>query len=182
MAQPFVFAASADVGMTEKQEPPDKGDGATKHCDETKKISFRDMVMGKKEVVQTRPKVDLIKEKLAKIEYEDGNPLKLMVHIAASVLEGLSAPWKDALVISLLGKSIGYKTLKERLLRLWRLMADFEIMDIGNRFFKVKFDNENDRQKVMEEGPWMIFDHYLTVQCWTLEFLSPTVKIERTMI
>lgn len=61
-------------------------------------------------------------------------------------------------------------------------MADFDIMDIGNRFFMVKFDNAVDRWKVMDGGPWMIFDHYLTVQCCSPAFISPTAKIERTMV
>lgn len=41
-----------------------------------------------------------------KIEYEDGNPQKAMVHIADSVFDGLYAPWQDGLVASLLGKSM----------------------------------------------------------------------------
>lgn len=47
------------------------------------------------------PKVDLMKQKLAMIEYEDDNPLKPKVHIAESVFEGLCASWKDALVLKL---------------------------------------------------------------------------------
>lgn len=55
-------------------------------------------------------------------------------------------------------------------------------MDMGNDFFMVKFDNECDRTKVMDEVPWMIFDHYLMVQTWTPEFISPTAKIDKTMV
>lgn len=55
-------------------------------------------------------------------------------------------------------------------------------MDIGHGFFMAKFDMEGDRLKVMEEGPWMVFDHYLTVQTWTPEFMSPTAKIDKTMV
>lgn len=35
-------------------------------------------------------------------------------------------------------------------------------MDVGHGFFMAKFDQENDRQKVMDDGdPWMIFDQIL---------------------
>lgn len=88
---------------------------------------------------------------------------KPMVHIADSIFEGLCAPWEVALVVKLLGKSIVYNVMKSRLTRLWRLTLGFDILDIGNNFYMVKFDTEMDRTKVMEEGPWMIFDHYLTV-------------------
>lgn len=84
--------------------------------------------------------------------------------------------------MKLLGKSIGFHTMRDRLHRIWKLLAGFELMDIGHGYFMVKFDLEGDRTKVMEEGPWMIFDHYLTVQRWTPEFASPTAKIDETMV
>jgi hypothetical protein len=46
----------------------------------------------------------------------------------------------------------------------------------------VKFDQPNDREKVMEGGPWIIFDHYLAVQPWSPEFVSPTEKVSRTLV
>lgn len=171
MAQGYVFSAgSAGVGDSGK-EPPDGGGG------KQPKVSFRDMVMGNKELVTiARPKKDLIKEKLAWIDFEDKNPLKPKVHLDPTVLEGLCAPWRDALVVKLLGKSIGFHTMRDRLTRIWKLTAGFELMDIGNDFYMVKFDIEGDRAKVVDGGPWMIFDHYLTVQTWTLDFISPVAK------
>lgn len=137
------------------------------------------MVTGRKEGPAVRQKRDLLKEDLATIAYVDGKP---MVTIKDAAFEGLCEPWRDALVIKLLGKSIGYHTMKDRLSRIWKLQAGFEIMDIGHGFYMAKFDMEGDRMKVMEEGPWMIFDHYLTVQTWTPEFMSPSAKIDKTMV
>lgn len=115
-------------------EPPDGG-GLNQSVNKKNKVSFRDIVLGKKDIPVSRPRVDLLKENLARIEYEDGNPLKPKVHIADYVFEGLYTSWQDALVISLLGKSIGYNTLRDILMRLWKLMVGFEILDIGNNFF-----------------------------------------------
>lgn len=162
-------------------KPPDGGGGnfiPTKQP----KASFGDMVIGQKEAPTPRKKVDLLKEKLAKIEYENGNPLKPTVHIAPSVLEGLNFPWQDALIVSLLGKRIGFRTLKDGLHKVWKLVAGFEMMDIGNGYYMVKFDEQADLSKVMDGGPWMIFDHYLTMQCWSPVFVSPMAKIEKTMV
>ena len=55
-------------------------------------------------------------------------------------------------------------------------------MDVGNSFYMMKCVLEVDRKKVMEGGPWMIFDHYLAVQTWSLDFPSPTSQIEKTMV
>lgn len=162
-------------------KPPDKG-GGDPNVNLQPRVSFKDMVMGKKEVPAARPKVDLFKEKLAKIEYEDGNPLRPMVHIAPAVLEGLCAPRQDTLVVNLLGKNIDFHTLRERLTKIWKLVAGFELMDIGHGFFMVKFVNEADRALVIDGGPWMIFDHYLTVQTWSPHFICPAAKIHRAMV
>jgi len=44
-----------------------------------------------------------------------------------------------------------------RLKGVWKLNGGFELMDIGNGFFMVKFDLADDRAKVINRGPWMIF-------------------------
>lgn len=49
-------------------------------------------------------------------------------------------------------------------------------------FYTMKFDMAEDRDKVIGESLWMIFDHYLTVAKWSLEFVSSTAKIEKTMV
>ncbi|XP_057452752.1 uncharacterized protein LOC130744598 [Lotus japonicus] len=63
-----------------------------------------------------------------------------------------------------------------------KLSADFELLDVDNGFFLVKFDLEQDKKKVMEGGPWMIFDHYLAVTQWTREFIAPTTKVTTTLV
>lgn len=53
-------------------------------------------------------------------------------------------------------------------------------MDVDNGYFVVKFDIEVDRQKVIGGGPWMIFDHYLTIANWSPNFVSTTAKVAKT--
>ncbi|XP_006601654.1 uncharacterized protein LOC114391698 [Glycine soja] len=172
----FVFCANIIGNGGSGKEPPDGGgSGQTR-------VSFKEMAMANREALPQRPKVDLIKEKLAKIVFEDDNPLKPIVHIDDSIFNGLCAPWQDALVVKLLGKNIGFQAMKDHLTRIWKLVAGFDILDIGNHFYMVKFDTTEDRQKVIEGGPWMIFDHYLTIQTWTPDFISPTAKIDKTMV
>jgi hypothetical protein len=69
-----------------------------------------------------------------------------------------------------------------RLKKVWHFAKGFELMDVGHGFFMVKFDQEMDRMKVMNGGPWMIFDHYLTVRTWSPSFVSTTTKIDRTLV
>ncbi|KAJ6932690.1 hypothetical protein NC651_008198 [Populus alba x Populus x berolinensis] len=55
-------------------------------------------------------------------------------------------------------------------------------MNVGSGFFMVKFDLADDRVNVINGGPWMIFDHYLAVRNWSLEFVSSTTKINKAML
>ncbi|KAI4313370.1 hypothetical protein L6164_026357 [Bauhinia variegata] len=33
------------------------------------------------------------------------------------------------------------------------------------------------RQCALEDGPWMIYDHYLSVSCWNLEFIPSNIML-----
>src|ERR1044072_6084817 len=98
-----------------------------------------------------------------KVAYVNGNRQLPKLFVDRSVIDGLCSPWKDALVVSLLGKRLGFRTMKTKLSNVWRLVGDFDLLDLDNGFFLVKFDLEADKKKVMDGGPWMIFDHYLAV-------------------
>ncbi|CAL0319456.1 unnamed protein product [Lupinus luteus] len=56
------------------------------------------------------------------------------------------------------------------------------MVDVDHGFYYVKFDLQADRETVIGGGPWMIFDHYVAVACWTPEFVAPTAKVDRTMV
>ncbi|KAI9110182.1 hypothetical protein K1719_018624 [Acacia pycnantha] len=74
--------------------------------------------------------------------------------------------WNKALIVKLLGKEIGYKLLLSILQSLWAKKGVITLINIGNGFFVVKFTNKEDYSKALTGGPWMIFDHYLTVRPW----------------
>ena len=69
---------------------------------------------------------------------EDGNPLKPMVHVNDSVIQGIWTPGKDALVKHL-GKNIGFSYLARQ---------SFD-------YLMVKFDNEVDSQS---DEWWVVYD------------------------
>ena len=56
-------------------------------------------------------------------------------------------------MVKLLGKDIGFLAMRERLKKLWKPRAGFDILDLGFGFFLIKFDDEEDRSMVMEGGP-----------------------------
>lgn len=67
----------------------------------------------------------------------------------------------------------------------WRygsLRGGFEVKDIHQGYFMVKFDMDEYGAKAMAGAPWMIFDHYLSVKPWTLDFVAANSKINTTML
>jgi hypothetical protein len=46
----------------------------------------------------------------------------------------------------------------------------------------IKFDAEEDKAKVINGGPWKIYDHYLAVRQWEPTFNAATATIDKTMV
>ncbi|PNX77058.1 hypothetical protein L195_g033019, partial [Trifolium pratense] len=181
------FTFTATIPSPTKQqlppEPPDKGGKGVQHKlkEGSSTVSFRDKVLGS-QTVMIREKVDLLATNQAQVELIHGNRLMPMLHVERTVIEELSIPWKDALVVKLLGKNLGYGTMKQKLESVWRLAGAFELMHVGNAFYMVKFDSAEDKNKVISGGPWMIYDHYLAVRHWSPTFNANTAKIDKTMV
>ncbi|KAL4290564.1 hypothetical protein GQ457_14G013460 [Hibiscus cannabinus] len=75
-----------------------------------------------------------------------------------------------SLIVRLLGRSIGYRALKNRVLALWRPMGEVSIVDLENDYHLIRFAVDADYDKVLTGGPWMVYDCYLTVQPWSRSF------------
>ena len=73
-------------------------------------------------------------------------------------------------VVKLLGRSIGYRALCNRLGLLWNSTSDFSIIDLENNYFLVRFKSKEDVDFALSQGPWTIMEHYLIVRPWTQHF------------
>ncbi|KAJ9141371.1 hypothetical protein P3X46_031913 [Hevea brasiliensis] len=78
----------------------------------------------------------------------------------------------QAVIVKLLGRMIGYKALENRLKDLWKPVGEFQIMELENDYFLIKFRVKEDYIKALSEGSWVIYGHYLTVQPWEDSFLT----------
>lgn len=90
--------------------------------------------------------------------------------------------WKDSLIVKLLGKSIGYKALNDRGKALQRLSNKVSMIDIWEWFFLISFANIEDYNYVFTGGPWIIMNHYLTVNRWEPNFKPSEAKEISTAI
>ncbi|KAJ8768519.1 hypothetical protein K2173_022615 [Erythroxylum novogranatense] len=89
--------------------------------------------------------------------------------------------WQQALIVKVLGRSIGYKALYTRIHQLWKPKGPLDILDLSSEYFLIQFTTANDRTNVLANGPWMIQGHYLTVRPWTPEFHPSTGSIHKLL-
>lgn len=91
-------------------------------------------------------------------------------------------PWRRALVIKVLGKSISYRILQDRLPRLWQLELGCELVDIDKGYVVARFYSQADYFKVLNGGPWMVMGNYLTITKWRPNFSLIDNVIARTLV
>ncbi|CAI8600901.1 unnamed protein product [Vicia faba] len=56
------------------------------------------------------------------------------------------------------------------------------IIDLNNDYYLVAFSHEDDKKATMTNGPWFIYDHYLTVQEWRPNFQPESDTIEEVVV
>lgn len=54
--------------------------------------------------------------------------------------------------------------------QLWNAKGSISLADLGNEYYLARFINEEDYDRALLGGPWLIVDHYLTVQQWRPNF------------
>jgi hypothetical protein len=84
--------------------------------------------------------------------------------------------------MKLMGRRIGYKALETRLKQIWVRKGVISIIDLGYEYFLVDFTNEEDYTKALEDGPWLIYDHYLITREWTPNFHPNNATIEKAAV
>lgn len=77
---------------------------------------------------------------------------------------------------------MSYKVLEQRTKDLWKLEWGCELIDLEKGFYVARFYSEADYNRVLEEGPWIIMGHYLTVMKWKPNFRPSLVKITSNLV
>ncbi|KAI7988230.1 Uncharacterized protein LOK49_LG13G01141 [Camellia lanceoleosa] len=98
------------------------------------------------------------------------------ISLPKKLLAKIQKPWKNCLIIKLLGKKVGYKLLMSKIRKIWDLQGDFEAIDLDSGFLLLKFQMKEDCSYVYTGGPWIVLDHYLTIRKWTPDFKSSAAK------
>lgn len=104
------------------------------------------------------------------------------VEICKEKYTSLFKKWWGTLIIKLMGKLVSYRTLQQRVRDLWQLDRGFELTDLEEGYFIVRFFTRDDYLHVLEGGPWIILGYYLTVMKCRPKFRPVAETVSKTLI
>ncbi|XP_020963548.1 uncharacterized protein LOC110265111 [Arachis ipaensis] len=134
------------------------------------KVSFRDKVIGTARSKAFVLVGSLSGDGIATAVDKQGDSQPQCVSFRIEAKTCLTESHREALVIKVLNKKYSYTALSHKLRVVWRIKGGFTLLDVGFRYFLIKFDVVEDREKVMLDRPWLIEGHYVAVKLWDVDF------------
>ncbi|KAK9035110.1 hypothetical protein V6N11_077159 [Hibiscus sabdariffa] len=135
--------------------------------------SYKDVVMGGSESYPDEDlipidddDIDLLDEDF-RVGITDGIPF---IEFSSRVCDLAVKSFEFTFVLKILGRRVGYTTLYNRLVSIWKPASSIKLIDIENDYFLVKFSSRSDYIAALTDGPWTIFGHYITVESWSSDF------------
>ncbi|KAL4305523.1 hypothetical protein AHAS_Ahas16G0086800 [Arachis hypogaea] len=95
-----------------------------------------------------------------------------IILVSKEEFEDWCKPWKNALIVKVLGKRVALGFIEQRLQRDWAQKGKISVIDMDRDYYLVHFAEEEDYSHALMGGPWMIAGHYLIVQRWRPFFLT----------
>ncbi|XP_031101937.1 uncharacterized protein LOC116005840 [Ipomoea triloba] len=113
---------------------------------------------------------------------EDSDPLCPRIRFTAKEKDQIRAPWRQSLIIKVMGRRVGYAYLLHRLNTMWHPKGRMELIALENDYFLVRFGMVEDLEFAKFESHWMILDHYLIIKDWVPNFDPFEDAIEKVLV
>lgn len=152
-----------DLGQKEKGARQERTDQWFKHPMKTQ-ISYKAKLTGEAEEKFDRDLDEQVREWIRgeedmalKLSEEQKKLLETLPHLKMpdERLKERYRPWKDALIITLLGRKTNLNMMRDRVQ--WLLKSEnFELIDLLNNYYVFRSGDKTLCTKLLFEGPWMI--------------------------
>ncbi|CAL1393285.1 unnamed protein product [Linum trigynum] len=114
-------------------------------------------------------------EELSDVE----DPLCPTIPFSTAEMRGYRREWRSALIVKVMGRTFQYPIMAKRLNMLWARNVPIQITNKSNGYYFVRLTRKEDYERALTGGPWMIGDHYLTMQ---KGFKSQACRIDSTLV
>ncbi|BFG31382.1 hypothetical protein CerSpe_176560 [Prunus speciosa] len=105
------------------------------------------------------------------------------IRFSEKVKDSLYRPWKNAIIIKLMGKAHAFNFLLTRLKQKWSMLkGPMSLIDLENNFYIVRFALDEDMRYVFSGGPWVIAGQSLVMQRWKPGFNPNEATITRMAV
>ncbi|XP_019176912.1 PREDICTED: uncharacterized protein LOC109172219 [Ipomoea nil] len=91
-------------------------------------------------------------------------------------------PWRESLIVKVLGRKVGYTYLTRRLNAIWKPKSRMEVVALDDIYHVVRFWSADDYEFAKYGGPWSVMEHYLIVQDWKPNFDPKSARTERVLV
>ena len=99
------------------------------------------------------------------------------VNLSGARKAGIRAQWTNALIVKVVGKTVGNQFLPSHIMSLWKPVGRLVYVDLEKDFFLVRFSPKDDYVRVLKDGPWFIGGHYLSIRKWEPNFKPATASV-----
>lgn len=86
------------------------------------------------------------------------------------------------IIVNLLGRKIAFNALLNEVTMLWNSEHLFQLMDLENDYYLASFNDEEDHNNVLTNGPWVIFGQYLIVRPWSPTFSTSQNEVDTQVV
>ncbi|KAL4364157.1 hypothetical protein GQ457_04G008120 [Hibiscus cannabinus] len=157
--------------------------GAADGLNKSSVPSFKDMLVGDKDGLNTSRTLSELDVDVREDDVRVGRSSTLPeIQFSDQVHSQVDAQLARSVIVRLLGKSIGYRALLNRIRSLWSPKGDMSLIDLDNEYYLARFALEEDFQMVLSGGPWVIYGNYLTVQPWSRGFSTSEAHPSHIMV
>ncbi|XP_019172110.1 PREDICTED: uncharacterized protein LOC109167542 [Ipomoea nil] len=124
-----------------------------------------------------------VEDNLEDADMEDDRsvPSNPVIPISEEEKERIRRPWRRSLIIRILGRKVGYSYLLQRLQKMWKPEACFDLITLDHEYYIVRFESQRDYDFAKFEGPWSVLDHYVVVQEWVPNFCPKKNKTKKLL-
>lgn len=112
------------------------------------RVSFRDAAMGSRDSDGKLGSLDS-DEGLIHVSTLDGCP---RISLSDRFKTHIRRKWERCLIVKLLGRSISYRVLYDKLHKIWNLKGEISLVDLGMGYFLLRFVSNENYLFAREEG------------------------------
>ncbi|XP_030923116.1 uncharacterized protein LOC115950001 [Quercus lobata] len=88
------------------------------------------------------------------------------VRLSRDIIHRIRAPWSSALIVKVVGRTVGYNFLLSKLHSLWKPKGKIDCVDLECDFYLIRFSLKEDHDAVLIKGPWPEETNIASVAVW----------------